>query len=236
MTLPRTCERAFAALLVHEADRFLRQKPKSSLKNDTGAEENAWNAQILSLAAQMMPAHPRAAQWDRAAKLYCYNSLSVAADHASNQIGDDNRPVREWVVTTNAHADFTVENHGIVHLGYLKTTLSMLLENALPYPDDRPAGAQSLPASCAGRLRGAGPLHGLGCRADLFQRQRLEDHPHPGHRHDVLQPHEPAGSKTGRRHTSSRSASTSCSASKSRNTAITMCGATSNRAATPRPG
>jgi hypothetical protein len=120
-------------ILVHEADRFLRQKPKSSLKNDTGAEENAWNAQLLSLAACMMPTHPRAAQWDRAAKLYCYNSLSVAADQASNQLGDDDRPVRDWVTTTNAHADFTVENHGIVHLGYLKTTLSMLLENCLPY-------------------------------------------------------------------------------------------------------
>ncbi len=120
-------------ILIHEADRFLQQPPKSSLRNDTGAEENAWNAQMLSLAAQMMPAHPRAAQWDRAAKLYGYNSLSVAADHASHQIGDDNRPVREWVTTTNVHADFTVENHGIVHLGYLKTTLSMLLENTLPY-------------------------------------------------------------------------------------------------------
>jgi len=120
-------------ILVHEADRFLRQKPKSSFKNDTGAEENAWNAQMLSLAAQMMPAHPRAAQWDHAAKLYCYNSLSVAADHASSEVGDDNRLVREWVTTTNAHPDFTVENHGIVHLGYLKTTLSMLLENSLPY-------------------------------------------------------------------------------------------------------
>lgn len=118
---------------VHEADRFLRQSPKSALRNDTGAEENAWNAQMLSLASQMMPAHPRAAQWDQAAKLYCYNSLSVAADSASNVIGDDHRPVREWVVTTNAHSDFTVENHGLVHLGYLKTTLSMLLENALPY-------------------------------------------------------------------------------------------------------
>jgi len=118
---------------VHEADRFLRQKPKNKLKNDTGAEENAWNAQMLSLAAQMMPSHPHAAQWDHAAKLYCYNSLSVAADHASSEIGDDNRPVRDWVTTTNAHPDFTVENHGIVHLGYLKTTLSILLENSLPY-------------------------------------------------------------------------------------------------------
>jgi hypothetical protein len=120
-------------MLVHEADRFLQQPPKNSLNNDTGAEENAWNAQMLSLASQMIPTHPHAAQWDRAAKLYCYNSLSVAADQASSQIGDDNRAVRYWVVTTNVHADFTVENHGIVHLGYLKTTLSMLLENALPY-------------------------------------------------------------------------------------------------------
>jgi hypothetical protein len=120
-------------VLAHEADRFLRQKPKSSLKNDTGAEENAWNAQLLSLASLMLPTHPHAAQWDQRAKLYCYNSLSVAADSVGEQAADDNRLVRDWVCTTNAHADFTVDNHGIVHLGYLKTTLSMLLENSLPY-------------------------------------------------------------------------------------------------------
>jgi hypothetical protein len=131
--LPPDLRESLCRILAHEADRFLGHKPKSSLKNDTGAEENAWNAQLLSLASQMMPAHAHATQWDRAAKLYCYNSLSVAADRTSGQMGDDDLPVREWVVTTNAHPDFTVENHGIVHLGYLKTTLSMLLENAVPY-------------------------------------------------------------------------------------------------------
>jgi hypothetical protein len=54
--------KSLCRVLAHEADRFLRQKPKSSLENDTGAEENAWNAQLLSLACRMMPSHPHAAQ------------------------------------------------------------------------------------------------------------------------------------------------------------------------------
>ncbi len=122
-----------ARLIEHEADRFIHTAPKSSEHNDTGAEENAWNALALSLATNMLPAHPRADAWDRAAKTYLYNSLSVAADRRDASLGDDGRPVREWVTTVNAHPDYTVENHGLVHVGYLKTSLGLQLENAVHY-------------------------------------------------------------------------------------------------------
>ncbi len=131
--LPDDLKRGVARLVEFEADRFLKLKPKSSQSGDTGAEENAWNAQALSLACNMMPAHPRAAPWAKAAKLWMYNSLSVAADSRNARAGDDGRAISDWVCTTNAHSDFTVENHGLVHVGYLKTTVSMLLEGALPY-------------------------------------------------------------------------------------------------------
>jgi len=116
-----------------EADRFLSLKPKSNEFKDTGAEENAWNAQILSLACNMMPRHARAQRWEEEAKRWMYNSLSATADAKDETPADDGRAIRQWVGTVNVHPDFTVENHGIVHVGYLKTSLALLLENALPY-------------------------------------------------------------------------------------------------------
>jgi hypothetical protein len=125
--------RAVCRLVAHEADQVLQKPPKDSEFRDTGAEENAWNSGITSLASNMMPDHPRAQQWAEAAKRYMYNSLSVAADRNDNRRGDDGRPVRQWVTTVNAHPDFTVENHGLVHVGYLKLTAGLLLESAAHY-------------------------------------------------------------------------------------------------------
>ncbi len=124
---------AVARLVESEADRFLRIKPKSSENRDTGAEENAWNALILSLATNMLPEHPRAGEWDRAAKLYLYNTLSRAVDENNHAVGDDGLAIREWVTTVNAHPDCTVENHGLVHVGYLKLTVGEMLENGVHY-------------------------------------------------------------------------------------------------------
>ena len=124
---------AAARLIEYEADRFIDRPPKSSVNRDTGAEENAWNALILSLAANMMPEHPRADAWNHAARRYMYNVLSVPADREDESLGDDNRTIRTWVTTVNAHPDFTVENHGLVHIGYQKTSIAQLLENAAHY-------------------------------------------------------------------------------------------------------
>ena len=124
---------AVARVVEYEADRFLDVNPKSSLVNDTGAEENAWNAGLIALACCMMPDHPRAEQWDVAAKRYMYNTFSVAADANDESIGDNGRLVCDWVSTINAHPDFTVENHGLVHVGYLKNAHALLLEAASPY-------------------------------------------------------------------------------------------------------
>jgi hypothetical protein len=131
--LDRAARLAVARVVEYEADRFLNAGPKSSLKNDTGAEENAWNAGLVALARCMMPNHPRADQWDAAAKRYMYNTFSVAADTGNQALGDDGRPICEWVTTVNAHPDYTVENHGLVHIGYLKNSHALLLEAASPY-------------------------------------------------------------------------------------------------------
>lgn len=143
--LDRSLRLSVARLIEHEADRFPSNPPKSSEFRDTGAEENAWNSQIVALAFNMMPAHPRAARWNEAAKTYMYNTLSLAADRDDHALGDDGRPIRDWVTTVNAHPDCTVENHGLVHVGYLKTSVALLMESAGHYLlSGRPApGASS---------------------------------------------------------------------------------------------
>lgn len=142
--LDRDIQLAAARMIEHEADRFLSQTPKSSINRDTGAEENAWNALILSLATNMMPRHPRTNAWARAAKTYMYNVFSVPADADDTSLGDDGQAINTWVTTVNAHADFTVENHGLVHMGYQKTSIAQLLENAVHYLT---VGSQP-PAAC----------------------------------------------------------------------------------------
>ena len=131
--LDREMKIAVARMLEYEANRFIGAEPRNQEFDNTGAEENAWNTHCTSLAFNMIPAHPNRDHWDEAAKNYMYNSFSVAVDLEDTSIGDDDKMIREWVTTVNAHPDFTVENHSRVHIGYLKTTLSLLLENALHY-------------------------------------------------------------------------------------------------------
>jgi hypothetical protein len=139
---------AVARMVEHEADRFPGKEPKNSEFGDTGAEENAWNALLLSLACNMLPAHPRAALWDEAARRYLYNSLSVAADRTDSTMGDGDKPVKHWVTTVNAHPDFTVENHGLVHVGYLKLTIDELVQSATHYL----VGGAPVPKACQHHL------------------------------------------------------------------------------------
>jgi len=142
--LDESLQAAVSRLVEFEADRFVRQAPRSSLLENTGAEENAWNAQITSLACNMMPSHPRAKAWEEASLRYMYNSFSVAADAADATPGDWGRPIKDWVATVNAHDDFTVENHGLVHMGYLKNTASEIQECILPWL----ITGQKAPAAC----------------------------------------------------------------------------------------
>ncbi|MBN1854010.1 MAG: hypothetical protein JW829_14870 [Pirellulales bacterium] len=142
--LDEDLQTAVARLIEFEADRFLHKAPRSSLDNNTGAEENAWNALVTSLACHMMPTHPRAKTWEESSLCYMYNSFSIAADTTDTTPGDWGRPVKDWVTTINAHDDFTVENHGMVHMGYLKNTASELQECVLPWLITR----QKVPEAC----------------------------------------------------------------------------------------
>lgn len=104
--LVKQCKKVVAA----EADFRAGIAPASEYVFNTAAEENAWNSNILSLAAAWMSDYDNAKKWLKAAKIYLSNTYSVAADK--------NGDMSEWVTTINLYPSFMLENHGFYHPGY----------------------------------------------------------------------------------------------------------------------
>ncbi|MBI5689598.1 MAG: hypothetical protein HZC55_05830 [Verrucomicrobia bacterium] len=111
-----------AALMVaEEAGRFVDAVPPVGRVRDSKGEENAWNSQILSLAALMFPRDARAARWQEAARRWMASSFARPADLA--RPGEvEGRPWRDWIAGANLHDDFTLENHSRVHPDYMACT------------------------------------------------------------------------------------------------------------------
>lgn len=132
---------AVERVVVAEADRHLDRRANSGLFVDTKAEENAWDTEVLAMAATMFVEHPRAAAWRDKLVEFAMNALSVPQDRFSEAVVDG-RTVREQVYTANLHADFTLENHGAYHFCYVASPLHSLawstyafLRAGLPAPD-----------------------------------------------------------------------------------------------------
>ncbi|MCE5218325.1 hypothetical protein LLH03_14975, partial [bacterium] len=120
-----------ARVIVHEADRYNTRPPDSGEWSDTKAEENAWNSQVIALAACMFPRHPRNELWQERAKVYMINSYVRASDRTLERLVDG-RPAKDRLSAVTLHADFTLENHGRVHPDYL-ACFGLMLRNALLY-------------------------------------------------------------------------------------------------------
>ncbi len=129
--LPADLRRAVVNMTVHEADRFLDIPAPYSRYYDTKAEENAWNSQILVLAAEALPSHPHAPRWRERAIEYMVSAFATPADRVSKRLMDG-RALSAWLAGANVHPDFTLENHGFVHPDYM-TTFTLSLDNAIIY-------------------------------------------------------------------------------------------------------
>ncbi len=117
-----------ARVVALEADRFVDREPPSGKVNNTRAEENAWNTRAPAIASVMFPRHPHADAWRTACRRWMMNCLSVAADQDDATLVDG-RPVNERVTTENVHADFTLENHGIVYPVYMWSSMVNLCQS-----------------------------------------------------------------------------------------------------------
>jgi hypothetical protein len=116
---------AVERVVVYEADLQLPRLVPSGLAEDTKAEENAWDTEILATALGLFPEHPHCGNWRHKLCAFAYNTFSVAADHADATLADG-KPLREWVHTVNLHSDFTLENHGAYHFCYVASPLHSL--------------------------------------------------------------------------------------------------------------
>ncbi len=109
---------------------------------NTQTEENGWTAQGLSVAALMMPDHPRATQWADAAQRWVANVCMTPYDRGRNREPLQGRPVSQWAEAITTHPDFTAENHDFVHPNYMGSGISFAAAYAVycrhagePIPD-----------------------------------------------------------------------------------------------------
>jgi len=100
------CQRVVASEATHRAG----IAPASGHVNDTKAEENGWDSNILALSAAWMSGDPNAATWLNAAKQYLANSYTLA-----NTSGD---PLAAWITTVTLYPSYGLENHGFFHPTY----------------------------------------------------------------------------------------------------------------------
>jgi autotransporter-associated beta strand protein len=84
---------------------------------DTKAEENAWDGNILALAAAWMTNNANASNWLFAAKDYLVNTYTVSEPDliTPNTSGD---PLASWISTVTIFPSYALENHGFYHPTY----------------------------------------------------------------------------------------------------------------------
>ena len=108
--LPAATVLGVRRVVVSEADHRASIAPASGHVSDTKAEENAWQGNIVALAAAWMSTSNNAPTWLLAAKKYLVNTYTFSSTN------DDS--LSEWDSTVNLYNDFALENHGFYHPTY----------------------------------------------------------------------------------------------------------------------
>ena len=108
--LPAATVDGVRRVVVSEANHRAGIAPASGHVSDTKAEENAWQGNILTLAAAWMSTSNNATTWLTAAKKYLVNTYTFGTTNGDALAG--------WVTTYNLYNDFALENHGFYHPTY----------------------------------------------------------------------------------------------------------------------
>jgi hypothetical protein len=108
--LPAATVASVRTVVVSEANHRAGLAPASGHVSDTKAEENAWQGNILALAAAWMSTSNSAITWSNAAINYLVNTYTVGSS-----VGD---PLAGWITTDNLYNDWALENHGFYHPTY----------------------------------------------------------------------------------------------------------------------
>ncbi len=133
--LDSTGRDAVAAMLEHEANRFLAQPPEywNGSGGNTHAEENGWNGVLITLAPLMMPDHPNAGAWTEKGVEYHLAATARQADLASGEV-INGRSHADWIAGYNYRDNGLVINHNIdAHPGYSVSPLYTGGQSALNF-------------------------------------------------------------------------------------------------------
>jgi len=85
---------------------------------DSKAEENSWNAGLLSLAAAMMPNHANAAKWNKRNNELLLTAAASPADMTNTTVVNGINP-STWLKGYNIQNDGTLQNHSRLHPLYM---------------------------------------------------------------------------------------------------------------------
>lgn len=117
--LPAATVNGVQTVVISEANHRATIPPCTRILSDgdTKAEENAWDGNILSLAAAWMTNNASASNWLYMAKSYLANTYTVAYPDliTPNTTGD---PLASWVSTVTLFPSYALENHGFYHPTY----------------------------------------------------------------------------------------------------------------------
>jgi hypothetical protein len=116
--LPDDVRTGVRRVVRHEAARFVDKTPPHGWKGDTKAEENAWNSRIFSAAVALMPNDERRQAWEEAFVRWAISSYMRPSDSQCREIVDGKK-VADWYTGACIFDDYTCENHGFVHPGYM---------------------------------------------------------------------------------------------------------------------
>jgi hypothetical protein len=95
----------------------------SAATGDSKAEEDAWEAALLSVAANFLPDDPDAGRWEAKARELAYDAITSSAD-----------PPYGNVKVSTVPEDFALANHGFFpNPTYMASTIVLLQTGALPY-------------------------------------------------------------------------------------------------------
>jgi hypothetical protein len=97
-------------VLTDYADRWCEEEPRNGAYFDTQTEENAWTAGGIAAALALFPNHPRHESWIKGFEAWSLNTITTPIDRAREP---------KSIKTVTFHPDFTTENHGFAHPGYI---------------------------------------------------------------------------------------------------------------------
>jgi len=113
------------------AERWVDYEPRDGVYFNTQAEENAWTAVGIYVAASLFPDDPRASAWKESANRWILDSGTIPLDMFSSEVLTDGTQLRTKIDHITLHPDYTTENHSTMHPTYLSLPFAYRAEICL---------------------------------------------------------------------------------------------------------